>query len=192
MNEATVSKPESEKPLIEIELATPGDAETICRIRDEAWIDAYPSEELGLTAEDIRINAQGLNGEFVPRRVKWFKKKIAETNDDWIAYVGKMEGVVRGFVVASKDDSGRMFLNSLYVEPDSQGKGLGGKLMQTAMDWLGDDEDIYLEVASHNDKAIHFYEKFGFEKTDSIVPGDPDRPSYIKPIPQTEMVLRAR
>lgn len=179
-------------PKQKIELATPDDAEVICSIRDEAWIDAYPDEELGLTAENVKVNAQGLNGEFIPRRIAWFKKKIAEENENWITYVGKIDDVIRGFVVVSKDERGRNFINSVYVKPDFQGQGLGTKLIQKAFEWLGNSEDIYLEVASHNDHAIHFYEEFGFKKTGTIVEGDPDAPSYIKPIPQIEMVLKCK
>ncbi|HUC87193.1 MAG TPA: GNAT family N-acetyltransferase [Candidatus Saccharimonadales bacterium] len=190
MNEKTTFQHGLEGSLTEIIRAVPNDAEVICSIRDAAWMGTYPNEELGITLEDVRINAQGLNGEFVPRRIAWFKQKIAEDDENWVAYVGKIDNDVRGFVVASRNDEGRRLVNSIYVEPGFQGKGLGRKLMDKALDWLGGEEDIYFEVASYNDAAIRFYERFGFEKTENKVEEEPDRPSYITPIPQIEMILK--
>lgn len=192
MNEASRQKHEHEKVRIEIEPATPDDAEVMCSIRDEAWLATYPNEKLGITEANVRVNAQGLDGEFVPRRVAWLKDKITNTDGNWKAYVGKVDDEVRGFVIASTDDKGRNFLNSIYVKPRFQGEGIGSKLMQKALDWLGRDEDIYLEVANYNDNAISFYERLGFVKTDNEVREEIDRPSYITPIPQLEMILRPK
>ncbi len=55
--------------MTEIKLASPDDAAVICQIRDEAWLDSYPNQDLGITKEQIRVNAQGKHGEFVPRRI---------------------------------------------------------------------------------------------------------------------------
>lgn len=191
MGESNTPKQEITLPPFEVKLATPNDAEIICDIRDQAWLDTYPNEEMGITVEDVRINAQGQNGEFVPRRIAWLKGKISDGDDNWIAYVGKDDNDIRGFVIASTDDKGRKFVNSLYVKPGFQGKGLGKQLMQQALNWLGDKDDIYLEVASYNDDAIRFYERFGFVKTDNDTEEESDRPDYVTPIPQIEMVLRA-
>ncbi len=177
--------------VIKVERATPDDAGIICDIRDRAWIEAYPNPELGITAKDIEINAKGLNGEFVPKRIAWFKDKLAKNDEDWICYTAQIDNVAVGFVVASTEDSGRKFINSIYMEPNFQGKGLGTMLIKKALDWLGDEEAIYLEVLSYNQNAINFYERFGFEKTDTVVPHEEGAPDYIKSLPQVEMVLKA-
>lgn len=182
---------EQDNPVVEIVKATPDDAEIICDIRDRAWIEAYPNAKLGITAKDIEINAKGLHGEFVPKRIAWFKDKLAKNEDSWICFVAQTNNVNVGFVVASKEDDGRKFINSIYIEPAFQGKGIGTVLMQRALDWLGDNEDVYLEVLSYNQNAINFYERFGFEKTDTVVPLEEGAPDYIKPLPQIEMVLKA-
>ncbi|MCA9309376.1 GNAT family N-acetyltransferase [Candidatus Dojkabacteria bacterium] len=173
----------------EIRKATVRDVEGICAIRDEAWIDTYPSKELGLTEEAVRINAQGPDGELVPKRITWFKQKILNKSDNWAMYVGLIDSVVRGFVVASIGDDGKKCINSLYVKPGYQGKGLGADLMQKAIDWLDEGGDIYLEVAAHNQRAIKFYERFGFKLTHNKVEDEQNRPSYVAPIPQAEMIL---
>ena len=63
--------------------------------------------------------------------------------------------------------------------------------MQRAINMLGRDQDIFLEVVAYNHNAIGFYEHFGFEKTDVIVPRDDEAPDYMKQLPEIEMVLRA-
>lgn len=182
---------ENENKTVEIVKATPDDAEIICDIRDRAWIDAYPNPELGITARDIEINAKGLRGEFVPKRIAWFKDKLAKNDGNWICFVAQINNVARGFVVASTEDDGKKFINSIYIEPTLQGKGLGTMLMKKALDWLDGDEPIYLEVLSYNQNAIDFYKRFGFEKTDAVVPQEEGAPDYIKSLPQIEMVLKA-
>ncbi len=174
-----------------IKIAVPDDAEIICDIRDRAWIDAYPNPELGITAKDIEINAKGLNGEFVPKRIAWFKDKLAKNDENWICYTAQVDNFTRGFVVASTEDDGKKFINSIYIEPTFQGKALGSMLMKKALNWLGGDEPIYLEVLNYNRNAVNFYKHFGFEQTDTIVPEEEGAPDYIKSLPQIEMVLKA-
>ncbi len=177
--------------VLEIKNAVPADAEIICDIRDRAWIDAYPNAELGITADDIKLNAQGLDGVFVPRRIAYLKDQFTKDDTSQATFVAKIDDKVVGFTNLYIEESGRRFISTMYVAPEVQGKGIGGKLMQQAIEWLGSDHDIFLEVVSYNSKAIGFYEHFGFEKTDAVIPEEADRPIYMKSLPQTEMVLRA-
>ncbi len=192
MSEATTTKHEYDNQSVVIERAVPDDAEIICDIRDRAWIDAYPNAELGITAEDIKTNAQGLNGEFVPRRITHLKKQLAkEDGINETTFVAKVDGEVVGFIDPSTDEQNRRRIGAIYVSPDAQGRGIGGKLMRQVLDWYGGDQDVYLEVVSYNQKAISFYERFGFEKTNSVIPEELGRPDYVKSLPQVEMVLKA-
>lgn len=188
---STMQSQANELP-VTIERAVPGDAATICDIRDQAWIAAYPNPELGITAEDIKVNAQGLHGEFVPRRIAYLQKEIAaEDGINQVTFVAKVDGKVVGYVAPRHDADGHRMISMIYVLPEYQGKGIGSKLLQRALDWFGHDQDIFLEVVSYNQSAIHFYEKFGFEKTNNVPEEETGRPSYMKSIPQIEMVLRA-
>ena len=186
-----MQRPEQENQSVEIGKAVPDDAEIICDIRDRAWIDAYPNPEFGITAKDIEINAKGLHGEFVPRRIAYLKDKLAKPERaDGATFVAKTDGKVVGFVDPSIED-GKRRIGAIYVAPEAQGKGIGSKLMQQALDWHGRGEDIFLEVIAYNQNAINFYKRFGFEQTDAIVPEEPNRPAFMKSLPQVEMVLKA-
>lgn len=176
---------------VKIVKATPDDAEIICDIRDRAWIEAYPNAELGITARDIEINAKGLHGEFVPKRIAYLKNKLSSLDrPDGATFVAKIDGKVVGFAEPSIED-GKRRVGALFVAPEAQGKGVGSKLIQQDLDWHGRDEDIYLEVLAYNQNAIDFYKQFGFEKTDTAVAEESNLPAFIKSLPQVEMVLRA-
>jgi len=185
--------PEIDKNSVMVERATPEDAEAICDIRDKAWLETYPNAELGITEDDIRLNAQGPNGEFVPRRIAYLKEQFAKDDGSGIGtFVAKVEGKVVGYSDPHIDERGRRRIGAMYVAPEAQGMGVGGKLMHQALDVLGRDEDIYLEVISYNHKAIGYYEHYGFEKTDAVIPEEEGRPSYMRSLPQIEMVLKAK
>ena len=180
------------KQHINIEQAVPNDAEIICDIRDRAWIEAYPNDELGITADDIRLNAQGLDGVFVPRRIAYIQEKLSKSERaDNDTFVAKFESKVVGYVEPIIED-GKRFISAIYVDPNFQGMGIGSKLLQRALDWHGKDEDIYLEVVAYNQKAIRFYERFGFEKTNTIVADEEEKPKYMTSLPQIEMVLKSK
>lgn len=177
---------------VAIEKARPEDAEIICDIRDRAWIEAYPNPDLGITAEDIKLNAQGKDGVFVPRRIAYMKSQFAKnSHTDLTTYVAKINGKVVGYTEPRIYENGKRYVSAIYVAPEMQGVGVGGKLLRKALSVLGNDKDIFLEVISYNQKAIGFYEHFGFVKTDAAVPEEVGRPDYMKTLPEIEMVLRA-
>lgn len=187
-----MTKQEAESSPVEIERAIPNDAEIICDIRDRAWVDAYPNTELGITAKDIEINAKGLHGEFLPRRIAYLKDKLTVADrPDGATFVAKIEGKLVGFVDPSIED-GKRRIGAIYVAPEAQGTGIGSRLMRQALDWHGQNDDIYLEVVAYNQNAVNFYKRFGFEQTDAVVPEEPNRPDFMKSLPQIEMVLKAK
>lgn len=191
MSETIMTEPEFDSQHVLIEPALPEDAEAICDIRDRARIKTYPNAELGITPEDVRINAQGLNGEFVPRRVAHLKNRLAVANrPDGSTYVAKVGGKVVGFVDPSIED-GKRRIGALYVDPDFQNMGIGSMLIKQALAWHGNN-DIYLEVVAYNQNAINFYKNFGFSMTDTVVQEEPGRPAYMKSIPAFEMVRKAK
>ena len=192
MSEANMAKPEFDSQSVVIQRAVPDDAEIICDIRDRAWLKAYPNAELGITADDIRVNAQGRDGEFVPRRIAYLKDQFAKDDGTGLTtFIAKVDDKVMGYVGPRVDEQNHRRIGAIYVAPEVQGMGIGGKLMRKVLSLYGRDQDIFLEVVSYNQSAIDFYRRFGFEQTDAVVPEEVGRPDYLKPLPQTEMVLRA-
>lgn len=69
----------------------------------------------------------------------------------WVAEEG---GLVVGFVALSDD-----LLDHIYVQPDAQGRGLGGALLDTAKRRRPD--GFALWVFQQNEGARRFYERHG-------------------------------
>ena len=56
-----------------------------------------------------------------------------------------------------------MELDWLMVHPDFHGTDIAASLMRRGIDWLGEVNPILLNVIRHNERAIRFYRRFGFE-----------------------------
>ena len=60
---------------------------------------------------------------------------------------------------------GGIEIRRLYVHPDSQRKGIGSSLMTAALaaPEVVEARRLYLDVSEHNQGAVRFYRRFGFE-----------------------------
>jgi GNAT superfamily N-acetyltransferase len=128
-----MTKPEFDREAVVIERAVPDDAEIICDIRDRAWLEAYPNAELGITVEDVRIMAQGREGEFVPRRIAYLKEQFGKDDPNQTTFIAKAGGKVVGFIDPRIDEQNHRRVGAIYVAPEAQGKGVGGKLMKQVL-----------------------------------------------------------
>lgn len=99
--------------------------------------------------------------------------------------------MVVGFVAPGIMD-GQRRIGAIYVLPGMQGRGIGSKLLEKAINWHGRNEDIFLHVASYNSNAIDFYKRNGFTETDRDIIDETANQSGDKEIPEIEMVLPAK
>lgn len=172
-----------------IEDAKPEDVEKMRNISRNAWLEIYPNEIYGITREDIEA-IDWFNPEELEKR----RRKIREEKGDTHAWVLKDDkGNVVGFCKVSKDGhktdtTKQREIDAMYVVKEFHGKGLGKKLMEKALEWLGTDGDIRLEVVSYNTNAINFYKKFGFQETDLPITDKRTQLPSKKQIPRTVML----
>ncbi len=68
-----------------------------------------------------------------------------------------------GFVIATRHAPDDLELDWLMVHPRHHGTGVAAALMQAGLRWLGEDQPVWLTVIRHNERAIRFYRRFGFE-----------------------------
>ncbi|MBP7767437.1 GNAT family N-acetyltransferase [Candidatus Saccharibacteria bacterium] len=182
---------ETTKPNVIIEAAKPEDAEAVFNVQRETWLDTYPNEELGITQEDIRKRVEGDNGELVQTKIDRWRAVIETAGDKRVVFVARNEGEIVGFVAPAIME-GQRRIGAIYVLPETQGLGVGSKLIQQALNWHGQAEDVYLHVATYNRIAIDFYKQYGFEITDAEIQDDFAIQNGYKEIPEIEMVLKAK
>lgn len=84
-------------------------------------------------------------------------------------------GMVRA--VASSNDPASAYLISMWVAPEVRGRGAGGQLVESVLDWATEVgfERVILDVGDHNSAAIRLYEKHGFEPTGATATLPPPR-----------------
>ena len=96
----------------------------------------------------------------------------AETQNFAAAFV---DGVFAGYVIATRHAGDNLELDWLMVHPDYHGTDVSTLLMKIGIAWLGEKNDMWLNVIRHNERAIRFYKRFGFEidpeaRTTHVVP----------------------
>lgn len=131
--------------------ATESDATEIIFVQATTWMDSYPSIENGISEDDIKsIDWQG-------KILSW--QHMIKSPDYEVVVAAKGENILAFCVVEKRANP---VLESLYVLPLHQEGGIGTQLLTRCMDEYS---QLWLEVASYNQRAIHFYEKHGFELT---------------------------
>jgi ribosomal protein S18 acetylase RimI-like enzyme len=98
---------------------------------------------------------------------------------DRAIFSAKEDGILAGFVIVDAKDAAMPEIDWLIVAPAWQGKGVAGRLMEQALEWIhlrqgsggqeGEGVPVQLGVIHFNERAIAFYKKWGFEDTGRIV-----------------------
>jgi ribosomal protein S18 acetylase RimI-like enzyme len=162
------------------------DAQAIREVSKTAWMCALPNSEHGVTKEDIEARFTFKNSDEEKHHTEQRQKVISDDQFQhyWIAKDGKK---VVAFCLARKGEELNI-VQALHVLPDYQGKGVGSELLEIALEWLGHGKDIQASVAVYNEKAIAFYEKFGFQKTGQALHSELTVLPSGTAIPQIEMI----
>jgi diamine N-acetyltransferase len=149
--------------------------ETI-RIRNCSSADIKTLVQLGIrtfretfqemnTAENMQLyldstfNRQKLEDEMTETGAHFF---LAEHGDEAVGFAK-----VRASQIPDGLNNPRSLeIERIYIVRDQIGKGVGRKLMQTCIDHAARNnyEVVWLGVWEHNERAINFYTRWGFEK----------------------------
>ena len=141
-----------------IEDATPADAVQIARIEEHSRIAIFTHPETGVYVDDIKPRFH--------KDLQEIRKELRDSSHKFM--VARKAGIIVGFVAAQKgEDENR--IHQLHIIPSSQSQGGGQRLLERALDWLGDEKDIKLHVAAHNTRAQNLYAKFGFSRTSRLI-----------------------
>ena len=148
--------------------ATPADIPALSKLATDSFIakfgHLYSAENLAMFLEE-NLSGQAITAELAnPDRVY----RLAEGDDGALLGYAKI-GLNCGFPDHAR--GGRvMELKQLYAAPEATGKGIGGALMDWAMDQFAarEADEAQLSVYAHNEGAHRFYRRYGFEKVADI------------------------
>ena len=128
------------------------DIERVRVIAFDTWRDTYSK----FIPEDIqdRVLKDAYSNEKMDNRFKSSLNLVAENNEEIIGYA---------FFSGNLSDKD-VYLESLYVHPDHQGKGLGKQLLLTGLEKFKNPTTVSLAVYQGNPN-ISFYEREGFKVT---------------------------
>ncbi|MBZ9686348.1 GNAT family N-acetyltransferase [Clostridium estertheticum] len=88
-----------------------------------------------------------------------------QIDDNFISYIAELEGKTIGKIhISTTDNEG--FIYGFGVLPEYRGKGYGREILCLALDILKKKQvdNIFLDVATENKKALGLYESCGFEE----------------------------
>jgi ribosomal protein S18 acetylase RimI-like enzyme len=176
-------KPEQRK--YTIAKPTVEDAEELTAMHGQSWLDAYPSEEHGISVAQIKESVdRRATKEGLEKRRGYITK--THTNPDYFLRIARdSENAIVGFVDGRPHNKG-FELNGLYVAKSEYGTGLAMQLWQEFLRWAGTDRDVILSVVAYNQRARAFYSKIGFK----TVPGT-KRP-HQSGMPIIDMIRKAQ
>jgi len=136
-----------------------GDERAIAFIQKQTWLETYPNQEHNITKADVLLK----DFDSQEKLEKWQKVIKENGSGDFYFCIAKDGDKIIGYCQTAKGQDYNE-LKMLYILPEYQRRGVGKKLSDKAINWLGQEKEIILEVASYNQKAINFYEKYGFVK----------------------------
>ena len=145
--------------------AVPRDTKAIREVYHTNWLATYPNEEHKILLSDIEAC---WSGAFTPESIKKGEQRIAFLPPHQQMFVAEVDGAVVGVVDATKDDEVNI-IATLYVLPEHHRTGIGTRLFDEALRFLGKEHDIVADVAVYNIGAIKFFESLGFIVTPDIL-----------------------
>ena len=87
----------------------------------------------------------------------------AVRNENQLFSAAFMDGAFAGYMIATIHAPDDRELDWMMVDPDFHGSSVSRALMEAGVEWLGSGRPMWLNVIQHNERAIRFYRKYGFE-----------------------------
>jgi GNAT superfamily N-acetyltransferase len=172
------------QPVFTIELPKIGDELAIGPMHVQSWKESYVTDESGLTEELVEelIGYFATDTDF---RKNTLAEALAHPDKVFYRVVKNNKNEIVGFFHGSKNDAYNE-LDGVYLLNEVKGTGIGGKLMEEFLAWADKDRPCHLIAFSFNEKALGFYTKYGFVKTDAPAQLYKDKLPYIEMVRSAE------
>jgi len=127
--------------------ATKNDSKHLSVLAIATWVDTYADE--------------GVNDVFAEYALcRFTPEKMNELIDNSYVVVAETDFGLVGYAVVSGSDDGKREIETIYILPKYQGKGIGQKLMDSIISKI--EGDLWLKCADYNPRALNFYRRYGF------------------------------
>lgn len=130
---------------------TKNDTERVKQIAKVTWKDAFSH------IMPIEVQEKTLREAYDEQTME---KRFTSSS----LFVAEEKGEIVGYAFFSqKNKEGKVLLESIYIHPDYQQKGIGTKLIHTGIETL-QPKRLCLNVLEGNKKAIAYYKAQGFQE----------------------------
>lgn len=136
-----------------VRTASLDDLETVSSMLTETWHDTY--DQIYGHEKVAELTSQW-------HSIPALKQRLSKPRSEFIICDDGAE--IGAMAYATQIDNETAMLHQLYVRPNTQGQGLGQKLLIEVEACFPDVRKIRLEVEEANDRAIGFYQNNGFKK----------------------------
>jgi len=121
-----------------------------CKLQDLGWIDAIEKASFS-----------------DPYRMFDFLTYLRLQGTSFI--VACVDNSVVGYVIAIREGSGTGVIQSVAVLPEFRKRGIGRKLMESAIDFLADCDRVMLFARRTNEAAAQLYRNLSFRETGRVI-----------------------
>lgn len=145
----------------EIRKITRNDIIGYLKAKEASWLDTYPSPENGVTLQMI-INRQ--TKKTLEQKIAGMNKQFDDGEREY-SYVLVIDGEIAGCLGLQLLGGDKGQIREIYLDPKYINKGYGRELMLFAKEKFEEKgvTDIAIEAVIYNERAIKFYESFGFK-----------------------------
>ncbi|MFV0606034.1 MAG: GNAT family N-acetyltransferase [Niabella sp.] len=115
------------------------------------------------------INDTAVTFETIQPGFDLFKQRVASVTQQYPWLVAEEDGIILGYAYASSYRERKAYQwcceVSIYLHPNSKGKGIAGNLYKALIEILHIQEfcNAYAVIALPNDNSVRFHEKYGFK-----------------------------
>jgi GNAT superfamily N-acetyltransferase len=138
------------------------DAEATARMHLQAWLQTYPNEDAGIDEFWIKEHLGSVATAEGIAQWRGFFADVTRQPDQFFGRVVRSGAEIVGFLCGRRAEV--VSLGPMYLLNEVQGQGLGGRLMREFLSWAGE-RAMHLWVTTYNERAVRFYQHFGFEPT---------------------------
>lgn len=140
--------------MVTIHRANVKEVQEIKKVLSETWADTYSSflSENTIT----KVTTVWHNPERLASQI--------QNPDIFFGTAKDEDNTILGLVTARRHGDDAVVIDRLYVSPQYQRKGIGGKLLEKSMVAFPGVKKFLLEVEEQNEKGLSFYQKHGFKE----------------------------